>query len=80
MPAPKKADVTLSKPGDWLDRHDSLVDLAREYELEDLVDIEKKRPVDEILLPKPETPNPLALFPSLLLQLSPEVFKQVVLP
>jgi len=56
------------------------VDLARDYELEDLVDIKKKRPVNEILLPKPEKPNPLALFPSLLLQLSPEVLKQVVLP
>jgi hypothetical protein len=78
MPAQKKNDVTLSKPGDWLDWYDALLDLAREYDLEDLVDIEKRKPVSEILLQKPERPNSLALFPSHLDTLPVDALKQVV--
>ncbi|KAK4040844.1 hypothetical protein C8A01DRAFT_35120 [Parachaetomium inaequale] len=78
MPAQTKKYVTLSKPGDWLDWYDALLDLAREYDLEDLVDIEKRKPVSEILLQKPERPNPLALFPSLLDTLPIDALKQVI--
>jgi hypothetical protein len=80
MPAPKRGDITLSKPGDWLDWYDGLLDFARDHELEDLVDIETSKPVSEILLPKPEKPNPLVLFPRLLDTLPPEVLKQVAIP
>lgn len=80
MPARKNTTVTLSKAGDWIDWYDALLDLAREHDLEDLVDIEKKRPVSEILLPKPETPNPLALFPKLLDEIPPAARQQVEKP
>jgi hypothetical protein len=80
MPVRKSADVTLSKAGDWLDWHDALLDLAQEHELGDLVDLEKKQPVSEILLPKPEKPNPLALFPKLLDEIPPAARKQVEIP
>jgi hypothetical protein len=76
MPAPKRGDITLSKPGDWLDWYDGLLDFARDHELEELVDIETSKPVSEILLPKPEKPNPLVLFPRLLNTLPPEVLNR----
>ena len=76
----QKADTVLSKARDWFDWYDNLVALAREYELEDLVDINNKHPAAENLLPKPEKPNPLALFPSLLDTLPIGALRQVVTP
>ncbi|KAK4157154.1 hypothetical protein C8A00DRAFT_29864 [Chaetomidium leptoderma] len=78
MPSSKETpNVTLAKPGDWLEWYDSLRDLAREYDLEDLVDLEKEKPVAEILLPRPERPNPLILFPDLLDALPPTALWKV---
>lgn len=66
MPPRQKGAASLEKPGAWIDWYDSLLDVALEYDLKDIVDLEANTPVDEILLLKPEKPNPLALFPQLL--------------
>lgn len=74
------ANVILSQPSDWVDWYDSRFEFAQDLDLEDLVDLDKKKPIDEIILPKPEKPNPLALFPELLDALPPGVRAKVAVP
>ncbi|KAJ4288227.1 hypothetical protein N0V88_007416 [Collariella sp. IMI 366227] len=43
MPARQKTRVVLTRSGDWIDWYDSLLNTAREDDLENLVDLEAKK-------------------------------------